>query len=160
MRSGTVPVPLCVGMATAAKLLHGVAAERERASVRSLRDRFAEGLSRAGIAFAVNGPPNERRHPGNLSICFPGYDAHDILGALQPHVAASTGSTCTAGTPEPSHVLKAIGLTDAQADSTIRFSLGRFTSGADIDEAVSHVASALAGLSGHAQNRGRRTESA
>ena len=76
------------------------------------------------------------RHPGNANICFEGFVAHDILSTLQPRLAASTGSACTSGIPEPSHVLRAIGLNSDQAESSIRFSLGFGTSDEDVEEAV------------------------
>ena len=61
---------------------------------------------------AVNGPTGDRRHPGNAKhLRFDGFVAQEILATLQPHLAASTGSACTSGIPEPSHVLRAIGLT-------------------------------------------------
>ena len=67
---------------------------------------------------------------------FNGFDARDILGSLQPRMAASTGSACTSGNPEPSHVLRAIGLSSVQAESSIRFSLGYETTDADVEKAV------------------------
>ena len=87
-------------------------------------------------SIAVNGPKGQARHPGNANIRFVGYSAHDILNALQPKLAASTGSACTSGIPEPSHVLKAIGLNGEEAESSVRFSLGFNTSDKDIEEAV------------------------
>ena len=66
---------------------------------------------------------------------------------LQPHLAASTGSACTSGIPEPSHVLKAIGLSPEDAEASIRFSLGFDTTNADIDEAVNLIDNALGKLS-------------
>jgi len=146
LRSGTIPVPLCVGMAAAAELLQQSTAERKRTTIRMLRDRFVQGLTDSGVEYAINGPPDHSRHSGNVNIRFAGFSAHDILGALQPHLAASTGSACTTGTPEPSHVLRAIGLSEEEADSSIRFSLGRFTTSDDVDEAVTHIAGKLARL--------------
>jgi cysteine desulfurase len=83
------------------------------------------------------------RHPGNLSVRFEGYVAHDVLAALQPKLAASTGSACTSGIQEPSHVLNAIGLSDMQANASIRFSLGRFVTDAEINQAVNLVRDVL-----------------
>jgi cysteine desulfurase len=79
-------------------------------------------------------------------VMFPGIEASLLLQRLQPDVAASSGSACTSGQPEPSHVLRAIGLTSEEADSCVRFSIGRFTSEADIDAAVSLVRDALVGI--------------
>ena len=75
-----------------------------------------------------------------------GYTAHDLLASLQPHLA--TGSACTSGIPEPSLVLRAPGLTPSQADASIRFSFGRFTTDAEIEEAVLLVINCLESNSG------------
>ena len=74
------------------------------------------------------------------------FSAYDILGALQPHLAASTGSACTSGIPEPSHVLRAIGLSGEEAESSIRFSLGFGTTDADLEEAVRLITETLTRL--------------
>ena len=85
----------------------------------------------------------DNRHPGNLSIGFQGLNAQDILGALQPHLAASTGSACTSGIPEPSHVLRAIGLNPDEANSVIRFSLGFETTDQEIEQSVELIKSVI-----------------
>ena len=95
----------------------------------------------------MNGPEGEARHPGNANIRFVGFSAHDILNMLQPHLAASTGSACTSGIPEPSHVLKAIGLDGNEAESSVRFSFGFGTSDEDIEEAVGLIDGVLEKLS-------------
>ena len=71
------------------------------------------------------------------------YVAQDLLSSLQPHLAVFTDSACTSGIPEPSHVLPALGLTPAQSDASIRFSFGRFTTDAEIEEAVNLVVKCL-----------------
>lgn len=146
LRSGTTPTPLCVGMASAATFLDGEVGRVEREATKRLRDRFLEGLQNAEWPIELNGPLLGR-HPGNLNVSFTGFSAHDILSTLQPRLAASTGAACTSGTPEKSHVLMAIGLTDAQASSAIRFSVGRGTTQDDIDEAICCLADTLAQLS-------------
>jgi cysteine desulfurase len=78
------------------------------------------------------------RLPGNLNVRFEGIDASTLVTAL-PDVAVSTGSACSSATPEPSHVLLAIGLSPAEARSSIRFGLGRFHSEDDIDFAAGRV---------------------
>ncbi len=147
LRSGTTPVPLCVGMGVAAEMLGTgeVAAKRQELALR--RDAFVEQLRRLQWPIALNGPAGSARHPGNANIRFSGFSARDILGALQPHLAASTGSACTSGTPEPSHVLKAIGLSGDEAESSIRFSLGFDTSAEDMEAAVELIEAALEKLS-------------
>ena len=147
LRSGTVPTALCVGMGAAAELLSGGEARQKRALLRQRRDRFLEKLSDLPWSIRLNGPMRESRHPGNANICFEGFFAQDILQVLQPHLAASTGSACTSGIPEPSHVLKAIGLSPEDAEASIRFSLGFDTTNADIDEAVNLIDNALGKLS-------------
>ena len=91
------------------------------------------------------------KHPfrtadGNANIRFTDFSAEDILSALQPHLAASTGSACTSGIPEPSHVLRAIGLSGEEVESSIRFSLGFGTTDADLEEAVRLITEALTRL--------------
>lgn len=143
LRSGTAPVPLCVGMGAAAELLASKAAVDEREELRGRMDRFVEGLNARKWAVALNSPEGLERHPGNANMRFEGFLASDVLGALQPALAASTGSACTSGIPEPSHVLRAIGLSEAEAESSIRFSIGRGTTDADVDEALGLVDGAL-----------------
>ena len=147
LRSGTVPTALCVGMGVAAELLSGDEAMQKRAILRQRRNRFLEKLSGLPWSIRLNGSTGESRHLGNANICFEGFFAQDILQVLQPHLAASTGSACTSGIPEPSHVLKAIGMSPADAEASIRFSLGFDTTDADIDDAVNLIDNALGGLS-------------
>ena len=147
LRSGTVPTALCVGMGVAAELLSGDDARQKRELLRQRRDRFLEKLADLPWSIRLNGPTGELRHPGNANICFEGFFAQDILQVLQPRLAASTGSACTSGIPEPSHVLKAIGLSPEDAEASIRFSLGFDTTDADIDDAVNLIDNALSKLS-------------
>ena len=146
LRSGTVPVPLCVGMGAAADILAAADAEEKRAQLCRRRDTFVEMLKRLPWPITLNGPQGQARHPGNANIRFTGFSAEDILSALQPHLAASTGSACTSGIPEPSHVLRAIGLNGEEAESSIRFSLGFDTTDADLEEAVRLITEALTRL--------------
>jgi cysteine desulfurase len=142
LRSGTLPTPLCVGFGAAVSILENIDWTAEYARVRTLRDKFEKRLCEFGNFVQVNAA-SAARHPGNLNIRFEGYTAKDILAAVQPNLAASTGSACTSGIPEPSHVLRAIGLTEAQVESSIRFSLGRFSVQEDIEIAVDLIRDAL-----------------
>ena len=136
LRSGTVPTPLCVGMAAAVDILSSPEGPIERTRVAEQRDLFVRLLLSANPSVAVNGSEGECRHPGNANLRFDGLVAQDILGSLQPNLAASTGAACASGIPEPSHVLRALGLSMAEAESSIRFSFGRFTTQAEVEEAV------------------------
>lgn len=142
LRSGTVPLPLCVGIGAAAGFLGDPDAAWERRRVARQRDRFVDVLRDAGTPVSINGPAALRRHPGNVNFSLEGIDARDVLGALQPRMAVSTGSACTSGIPEPSHVLAAIGLPAALNDASIRVSFGRFTTDEEVESAADLVARA------------------
>ena len=146
LRSGTVPLPLCVGLAAAAGLLRGFEAEEERKRVARQRDRFVALLRSAASPVSTNGPTDARRHPGNANIQFVGFDAQDVLAALQPRLAASTGAACASGLPEPSHVLAALGLSAEESGSSIRFSFGRFTADDHVEVTAALAQQALASL--------------
>ena len=143
MRSGTLPLALCVGMSIAAEIMASEEQAIERRRVAAMRDRFVDSLMHGGEAPKVNGPAVDRRHSGNANLRFDGYSAQDIIGAMQPYVAAATGAACTTGIPEPSHVLRAIGLNADQADASVRFSFGRFTTDDEITEVHTRLKGAL-----------------
>ena len=136
LRSGTVPVPLCCGMAAAVEILRTGEGAEERVRVAGQRNYFVDLLQNNGFPAVINGPTRGWRHPGNANLRFDGYHAQEILGMVQPRLAASTGAACTSGTSEPSHVLRAMGLNVEQAESSIRFSFGRFTTNEEIEEAA------------------------
>lgn len=142
LRAGTLPVPLCAGLAAAAERMALPSAADERQRVASIRNRFANILLEVNSVRLV-GPELSNRHPGNCNLRFEGWSGADLLSRIQPNVAASTGSACTSGTPEPSHVLTAIGLTAVQAESAIRFSFGRFSTEADADTAAAIIIDVL-----------------
>ena len=153
LRSGTVPVPLCVGMGAAAELMSAHNMQELRAELRRRCDRFVDNLLTTIPTVSLNGPTSIHRHPGNANLCFHGYSASELLNSLQPTLAASTGSACTTGVPEPSHVLRAIGLSGDDAEASVRFSLGFNTSDQDLETAASVITETLANLS----NTGCRT---
>ena len=146
LRSGTVPTPLCVGMAAAVDILRLPEGPEERKRVGEQRDLFVHLLQESIPSVMINGPTGEHRHPGNANLRLNGLAAQDILGSLQPYLAASTGAACTSGIPEPSHVLSALGLSPLEAESSIRFSFGRFTTDAEIHEAAHLVSETLKSL--------------
>jgi cysteine desulfurase len=139
LRSGTLPTPLCVGLGRAAAIA-GAEMTDEAARLRQLRDRLYHGLARRVEGLGLNGDP-ERRLAGNLNLSFPGIEAPTLIEAC-PTIAISTGSACTSATIEPSYVLRALGLSDAVANSAIRIGLGRFNTAEDVDFAVDALAAA------------------
>lgn len=143
LRSGTIPVPLCVGMGEAANLMLNDESNAERELVRNLRNKLVDRLLKLPWEVKLNGPDFEHRHPGNANLTFYGFSAQDVLGVLQPHLAASTGSACTTGIPEASHVLSAIGLTRSESNSSIRFGIGRLTTERDVDDSVELIDQSL-----------------
>ncbi|WP_319529533.1 cysteine desulfurase family protein [uncultured Cohaesibacter sp.] len=144
LRPGTLPTPLCVGLGAAAKQMIGELASAERKAVSIRRDLFARLVAELPFETWVNGPAEGTlRHPGNINIGFSGVSAADLLNRLQPRLAASSGSACSSGITEPSHVLRAIGLGEKDASSSVRFSIGRHTSDDDIYEAVEVLQASL-----------------
>jgi len=136
LRSGTLNVPAIVGFGAAAQICaQEMKAEAER--VRQLRDRLQHRLLTDLDGAAVNGSIANRL-PNNLNIRFAEVDASAILTSL-PDVALSSGSACSSASPQPSHVLRAIGLSDAAARSSIRFGLGRFNTAEEIEFAAGRV---------------------
>lgn len=143
LRSGTLAPALCVGLGTACAIAaREMAAEAAR--LQHLRERLWRGLGAALPGLAINGHP-ERRLPGNLNLRLPGIDANAWIMAT-PEVAISSGSACMAAEVEPSYVLTALGLSAAEAGSSLRFGLGRFTTDAEIDHAVACLVKAAARL--------------
>ncbi len=143
LRSGTLPVPLIVGFGAACALARTDFAP-DTTHLRRLRDRLETGI-RTYLPWArVNGHP-VHRSPAVSNITFPGVDGESLLVALD-EIAVSSGSACTAASAKPSHVLSAMGLPDELAQSSLRFSVGRFNTEAEIDRAVEVVATTVARL--------------
>lgn len=132
LRSGTLNVPGIVGFGTACRICAGQM-EQDGLRLTRLRDRLETALL-ALPGTALNGHP-EKRLPHVSNIRFEGVKG-DLLMAAMPEVAVSSGSACTSASPEPSHVLTGMGLSEEEARSSLRFSLGRFTDEADIDKAA------------------------
>ncbi|MHB9117494.1 MAG: IscS subfamily cysteine desulfurase [Burkholderiales bacterium] len=132
MRSGTLPTHQIVGMGEAFRLAREeMATENER--LRMLRDRLLKGLGEIEEVH-INGDM-ERRVPHNLNISFNFVEGESLMMAIKD-LAVSSGSACTSASLEPSYVLKALGRSDELAHSSIRFSIGRFTTEAEIDYAI------------------------
>ncbi|HZP05815.1 MAG TPA: IscS subfamily cysteine desulfurase [Terracidiphilus sp.] len=136
LRSGTLNVPGIVGFGKACELAMQEM-ETEAANLRSLRDRLKEKLESELDAIHVNGSMEDRL-PGNLNLSFAYVEAESLLMGV-PDVALSSGSACTSATIEPSYVLKALGLSDDLAHSSIRFGLGRFNTQAEVDYVAAKV---------------------
>jgi cysteine desulfurase len=140
MRSGTLNVPGIVGFGEACAIC-AREMEREADRVRALRDRLKARLESALDGTAVNGSM-EHRLPGNLNMSFAGVDAEALLLSL-PGVALSTGSACSSASVEPSHVLRALGIGEQSARSSVRFGLGRFNTEDEVDDAACQVIEAV-----------------
>ena len=135
-RSGTLNVPGCVGFATACRIARA-RFDEDRAHCNLLRDRLFNLLRTDIPDLRLNGHPDARL-AGNLNVCIPGCDADDLMLAM-PDVAISSGSACTSASPEPSHVLRAIGLSYEDARSSIRLGVGRFTTLDEVEFAASRI---------------------
>jgi cysteine desulfurase len=136
MRSGTLNVPGIVGLGKACEIAgQEMAAETERLT--RLRDKLKTKLEGALDYVHVNGSM-EHRLPGNLNMSFVYVEGESLLMGIND-IAVSSGSACTSATLEPSYVLKALGLGDDVAHSSIRFGLGRFNSEAEVDYVADKV---------------------
>ena len=133
-RSGTMPTFLVVGMGEAFGLMKDLR-DTEAQYISDLRTKLLEGLRSKFPDIKINGTM-ESRHPGNLNVMLSNRDARDMILSLQPKIAFSTGSACTSGIQEPSHVLKAIGLTTEEAEHSFRITIGRFSNMDDINTAI------------------------
>jgi cysteine desulfurase len=134
-RAGTENVPAIVGMGVAARLAAAKMAA-ESARVAALRDRLEDGILRGVPGTAVNGDPRSRV-PNTTNISFDHVEAESLLIALDlDGVAVSTGSACSSGTLEPSHVLRAMGYPAGRVQSSLRFSLGLFSTAEEVDRVV------------------------
>jgi cysteine desulfurase len=143
LRSGTVPVPLVVGLGLAAETAVREMPE-ESARILKLREHLREGIFSRVNGIKLNGHPTERL-PGNLNLSFEYVDGEALMMSMRD-VAVSSGAACTAANPEPSHVLLAMGLDDEMARASLRFGLGRFTTLEEIDFAIEAVSTAVARL--------------
>ncbi len=144
MRSGTLPTHQIVGMGEAFKLAKEEL-EQDRIHVTKMRDRLWAGLNTMEQVF-INGDA-DKRYPGNLNVSFNFVEGESLIMALKD-LAVSSGSACTSASLEPSYVLRALGLNDEMAHSSIRFSFGRFTTEAEIDHAIDIIQKSI----GHLRN--------
>lgn len=137
-RSGTVPAFLTVGFGEAARIMADEK-EAERNELLRLRGMLLSEIQKRIPGVVVNGSL-DNRHPGNLNVLIPSIESKQLIYSIQPHVAFSTGSACTSGVIEPSHVLIAMGLSTADAEHSFRITVGRFTDENDIVMAAESIA--------------------
>ena len=135
LRSGTLPTHQIVGMGAAFELAR-LEMEAENQRIRSLQERLWEGLS--GMSDIYLNGDMQHRVPHNLNISFDYIEGEALLMGLK-NLAVSSGSACTSASLEPSHVLRALGRSDALAHSSLRLSIGRFTTIEDIDFAIGQI---------------------
>ncbi|MES2918397.1 MAG: IscS subfamily cysteine desulfurase [Pseudomonadota bacterium] len=141
-RSGTLATHQIVGMGEAFRIAKEEM-QAENARIRALRDRLWQGLEPLEQVF-INGDV-DARVPHNLNVSFNFVEGESLIMALKD-LAVSSGSACTSASLEPSYVLRALGLSDEMAHSSIRFSIGRFTTEADIDHVIGHARQAVTRL--------------
>jgi cysteine desulfurase len=140
LRPGTLNVPGIVGLGTALEIARNeMAVESKRLA--GLRDRLQKGFLERISDLVINGD-EERRLPNNLNVSFSSVEGEALLLALDG-IAVSSGSACTSEKREPSHVLKAMGVSDTMAQTSLRFGLGRFNTESEIDAVVERVAQAV-----------------
>jgi cysteine desulfurase len=144
LRSGTLNVPGIVGFARAVEIcLAELPAEPARLA--ALRDRLYAGLTEAIDGVSLNGPalsPLDWRLPGNLNVSFAYVDGEALMMSIK-HLAVSSGSACTSADPEPSHVLRALGIGEDLTRASLRFGLGRFSTAEEVEFAIESVADSV-----------------
>jgi cysteine desulfurase len=143
MRSGTLNVPGIVGLGKACELCRLEMAE-DTARISKLRDKLEQGLTKLEESY-VNGS-KEHRLPHVSNISFKYVEGEGLMMGFNKNIALSSGSACTSASLEPSYVLKALGLGDDLAHSSLRFGLGRFTTEEQIDYTINHVAETVTKL--------------
>ena len=140
MRSGTLAVQNIVGLGMACELCRKELAEEAKRLLR-LREKLKKGIEGHLDEVSLNGHPTERL-PGNLNLSFAYVEGEGLMMGMKD-VAVSSGSACTSASLEPSYVLKALGVGDDLAHSSIRFGLGRFTTEEEVDYVIDHVVEAV-----------------
>ena len=140
LRSGSVPLPLVVGLAEALERALADAPERQQ-RLGGLRDRLWAGLQAIG-GVQLNGSAQQRL-AHNLNVSVEGVDGPRLHSALRRRLAVSGGSACSSSSAEPSHVLRALGRSREQAAASVRFGLGRSTTAEEIDQAVAWITEQL-----------------
>lgn len=139
MRSGTLPTPLIVGLGTAARIAKQEM-EADRVKLQKLFDHFVTSMLEIPEVY-LNGHRTQR-YPGNINISFACVEGESMIGAIKD-IAVSSGSACTSSSLEPSYVLRALGIDEELAHTSIRFGIGRFTTKEEVDFAIKSVKAAV-----------------
>lgn len=140
MRSGTLPTPLCVGIGEACAIAKNeMSTEHER--IKSLFNRLYAGLQKNLKQIYLNGDLTQRI-PGNLNISFAYVEGEGLMMGIKD-LAVSSGSACTSASLEPSYVLRALGVEEELAHTSLRIGIGRFTTEAEIDQAIESITNAV-----------------
>ncbi|KAK9821076.1 hypothetical protein WJX74_009438 [Apatococcus lobatus] len=135
IRSGTVPAPLAVGFGKACEVARQEMAV-DTAHIKKLADRLYNGLNDQLQHIVLNGPQDQKqRYVGNLNLSFAYVEGESLLMGLKD-LAVSSGSACTSASLEPSYVLRALGVEEDMAHTSLRFGIGRFTTEAEVDRAI------------------------
>lgn len=138
LRSGTLPVPLIVGFGAACEIAIAELSE-EIVRLTKLRERLWKGLSGQLTGLTLNGAPDpQMRLPGNLNVSIENVNGESLMHGLT-EIAVSSGSACTSADTEPSHVLRAMGISEELSKASVRFGVGRFNTVEEIDHAIGHV---------------------
>lgn len=140
MRSGTLPTPLVVALGEAAKIA-AAEMQEENARVRYLSQKFLKAVMDDVPDVFLNGD-REQRIPGCINLSFAYIEGESMIMAIK-NLAVSSGSACTSASLEPSYVLRSLGVSEELAHTSIRFGIGRFTTEAEVDEAIRIVAGSI-----------------
>ena len=140
MRSGTLPTPLIVGFGKASEIAR-IEMEAELSRVKNLSTKLIENLQKTIPEIYINGNLN-KKYPGNINISFAYVEGESLMMAIKD-LAVSSGSACTSASLEPSYVLKAIGVGEELAHTSIRFGIGRFTTMEEIDYASNIIINSI-----------------
>jgi len=143
MRSGTLPTPLCVGLGEACAIAISEM-KAEAARIKILSDRLYQGLTSQLDDVYLNGQ-GAPRIPGNLNLSFAYVEGEGLMMGIK-ELSVSSGSACTSSSLEPSYVLRALGVEEELAHTSLRFGLGRFSTEADVDKAIELVVAAVTRL--------------
>jgi cysteine desulfurase len=140
MRSGTLAVPLIAGLGEACAICHREM-ETDAAHAQQLRDRLHQGITSKLTDVQLNGHPTQRL-PGTVNLSFAYVEGEALMMGIRD-IACSSGSACTSASLEPSYVLRALGVGDELAHSSLRFGIGRFNTAEEVDYTVDKVVEAV-----------------